>query len=167
MTEATVDVIDQLAGVKPDTPLAAVREAKPEVRTLSQGSFDALFEPADPGDLSIEERLLIALQGASANALAPMIALYEGRLVALGADPSSIAAAKSGDRATLPARLAAILAHADLLTHQPSAATPGHLETLKAAGVSTAAIVTLSQLIAFIGYQARAVVGLKLLQGSA
>ena len=98
MTEATVDVIDQLAGVRPDTPLAAVREAKPEVRKLSQGSFDALFEPADPGELSIEERLLIALQGASANALAPMIALYEGRLVALGTDPSLMAAAKGGDK---------------------------------------------------------------------
>lgn len=167
MTQVTVDVIDQLAGVKPDTPLAAVREAKPEVRTLSQGSFDALFETADPGDLSIEERLLIALQGASANALAPMIELYEGRLVVLGTDPSLIAAAKGGDKTALSARLAAILAHADLLTHQPSAATPEHLDKLKAAGVSTPAIVTLSQLIAFIGYQARAVVGLKLLEASA
>jgi CMD domain protein len=165
---ASADVIDQLAGIRPGSPVAAVRDARPDVRELSQGSFDALFELGDPGDLSMEERLLTALRGASANALPTMIELYEGRLVTLGSDPGLIAAVKgSGDTSALSPRLLAILTHADLLTHEPSAATPAHLEQLRAAGLTTRAIVTLSQLIAFIGYQARVVVGLKLLEPAA
>ena len=54
--------------------------------------------------------------------------------------------------------------HADLLTLAPRKATRQDIETLKAAGVSEADVVRLSELAAFVNYQLRVVVGLKLLK---
>jgi uncharacterized protein YciW len=53
-----------------------------------------------------------------------------------------------------------MLRHADLVTLNPSAATAVVLEALEAAGLTAAEIVTLSQIIAFVAYQARVAVSL-------
>jgi len=56
-----------------------------------------------------------------------------------------------------------VLEHVDRLTKEPRVATPEDLMGLKAQGLSDAAIVTISQLIAFLSFQVRALVGLQLL----
>ncbi len=66
-------------------------------------------------------------------------------------------------RAALGPRLAAALQHAHMLVFHPRDAAPEQLEALLGAGWSTTAIVTLSQLVAFLAYQIRAIAGLRTL----
>ncbi|CAN5573740.1 CMD domain protein [soil metagenome] len=162
------DVIDRLMGLQPGSLLSDLRLQRPAVRQHSQGSFDALLEPADASALSRTEREMVALRVATLHACAPLVALHRERLSALGVAPAAMDAAVAGPAGEgLDARTAAMLVHADMLTLEPIAARPAHLEALAAAGLSAAAIVTLSQLIAFVAYQVRVVAGLALLEGSA
>jgi CMD domain protein len=64
------------------------------------------------------------------------------------------------------ARLAAALEHAHLLVFRPRDAAPVAMQALLDAGWSTTAIVTLSQLVAFLSFQVRAVAGLRTLGAS-
>jgi CMD domain protein len=64
---------------------------------------------------------------------------------------------------SLGARLAAAFEHAHLLVFRPRDADPAALQALLGAGWSTSAIVTLSQLVAFLSFQIRAVAGLRAL----
>lgn len=61
-------------------------------------------------------------------------------------------------------RLAAALEHAHLLVLRPREASREALQTLLDAGWSTTGIVTISQLIAFVSFQLRIVIGLGALQ---
>ncbi len=65
--------------------------------------------------------------------------------------------------AALGPRLAAGFAHAHVLVFHPRDATPERLRPLVDAGWSTTAIVTLSQIVAFLAYQLRVVAGLRVL----
>jgi CMD domain protein len=67
------------------------------------------------------------------------------------------------DRAVLGARLSAALEHAHLLVFRPRDASPAALRALLDAGWSTTGIVTLSQLVAFLSFQIRVIVGLRAL----
>jgi len=58
----------------------------------------------------------------------------------------------------------AMARHADLLTLSPREATRQDIAALKAAGVSEADIVRLSELTAFVNYQLRVLAGLRLLK---
>ncbi len=68
--------------------------------------------------------------------------------------------------ATLGARLTAALEHAHLLVFRPRESSPAALAALQEAGWSTSAIVTLSQLVAFLSFQLRVVHGLLVLKES-
>ena len=67
------------------------------------------------------------------------------------------------DRQILGARLCAALEHAHLLIFHPRDASPEALQALLDAGWSTTDIVTLSQLVAFLSFQIRVIVGLRAL----
>jgi CMD domain protein len=54
------DIIDRLAGLAPDSPLALIRDRKPVTRQQAQESYRALFEPAETGDVTMQERFAIA-----------------------------------------------------------------------------------------------------------
>jgi CMD domain protein len=66
-------------------------------------------------------------------------------------------------RRTLGARLAAAFEHVHLLVFRPRDAKPAALQALLDAGWATNDIVTLSQLVAFLAFQIRAVGGLRAL----
>ena len=66
-------------------------------------------------------------------------------------------------RAVLGVRLSAALAHAHLLTFRLRDASPEALQALLDAGWSATDIVVLSQLVAFLSFQIRVVVGLRAL----
>jgi CMD domain protein len=53
-------VIDRLAGLVPGSPLAMIRDRKPVTRHQAQDSFCALFEPAVAGDVTLQERFVLA-----------------------------------------------------------------------------------------------------------
>ena len=72
----------------------------------------------------------------------------------------------SGDaRRGLGARLASALEHAHLLVFRPRDASPVAMQALLDAGWSNTAVVTLSQLVAFLSFQIRVVTGLRTLAG--
>jgi CMD domain protein len=67
------------------------------------------------------------------------------------------------DRLVLGPRLSAALEHAYLLVFRPRDASPAALQALLDVGWSTTGIVTLSQLVAFLSFQIRVIVGLRAL----
>ena len=135
----TLDLMNQLAGLPPDSPLASVRALRPDVVRHTQGSYDKLFAPAELSDLTAVERGLVALRVAALNANATLLAHYRQQLAALGITEGQMT----------------MMRHVDLVTHTPGAATPADLTALQASGLSATAIVTLSQLIAFLSFQVR------------
>ncbi|HEY5833881.1 alkylhydroperoxidase domain protein [Streptomyces sp.] len=159
------DVVDALLGIEDGTPLAALRALRPEVRAHTQGSYDALFDPAVSTGVTPEERFATALRVAALHAHEPLADHFRSRLA--GAAPGGAAAAdvEAGRTDALPARTAAMLVHAELLALRPAAATPDDHERLRAAGLDTAQIVTVSQLVSFVSFQARVLTGLALLAG--
>jgi CMD domain protein len=73
----------------------------------------------------------------------------------------------AADRKQVPgAKLAAALEHAHLLVFRPRDAAPADMKALLDAGWSTTGIVILSQLVAFLSFQVRSVVGLRTLGAS-
>lgn len=66
----------------------------------------------------------------------------------------------------LGAKLAAALEHTHMLVFRPRDSAPRAIQALLDAGWSTNAIVTLSQLVAFLSFQVRSVVGLRVLGAS-
>ena len=69
-------------------------------------------------------------------------------------------------RGVLGRRLAAAFEHMHLLVFHPRDAAPAALQELLDAGWTTADIVTLSQITAFLSFQIRAVAGLRVLAGA-
>jgi len=74
------DVIDTLAGIEPDSPLALIRDRKPVTRQQAQASYRALFEPAEPGDVTLQERFAAATFVAGLHARDEIAAFYAAGL---------------------------------------------------------------------------------------
>ena len=161
------DIIDQLAGIAPGSPLDMLRRQRPEVARYSQGSYEVLLEPGDRGGLSPAERELVALRIAVLTANDTLAEHHRARLRRLGADDATIAADGDPNTPGLAPRTAAILRHTDLVSTAPHAASQAAIHALQASGLSTSEIVTLAQLIAFVHYQVRVLAGLRLLAGEA
>ncbi len=188
------DIIDTLAGLAPGSPLAMIRDRKPLTRQQAQASYLALFAPAEPGDVTLQERFAVAVfvaalhdqdniarfyadelartepsetisttvfaQAAIARTSGPYGSYPKGRLSAEDTAGPTFRVAEP-HRGVLSARLAAALAHAHMLVFHPRDASASGLQELLDAGWSNAGIVTLSQLIAFLAFQIRTVVGLR------
>lgn len=157
------DVIDAVAGLAPESPLASLRRQRPEYVQHSQGSYDVLLAPADPAGLSLVERAAAALRVAIAHEDAALAAHYRARLQEVGG--AEVLPLVDSLAEEVPAsRLSAILHHANLVARAPGQARPAHIAELRAAGLAPRDIVALSQLVAFVAYQARVLAGLRLLQ---
>lgn len=160
------DLLDALGGIEAGTTVAELRSRRPDVVQHTQGSYDALFHPADAAGFTPVERAQAALRAAHLAHNTPLTAHYRQLLYQLGETEAAIAAVEQfPNGAALSPRIAAILHHVDLLTQDPAAATPAHLAALQAQGLTTRNIVTLSQLIAFLSFQVRALAALQLLKG--
>jgi CMD domain protein len=158
------DVLNVFAGLAPDSALARLRAQRPDVVRYAQASYRVLLEPDDPGGVSHTERHLVALRVAVLTPGPVVAAWHREHLRSLGATDRMIAAIeKFPDDPALSPREEAILRHTDLLTHEPGAATPEHLNDLRAGGLSPRDIVTISQLIALLSFQVRVLTGLRLL----
>ena len=142
------DVIDALVALHAASPLHAVRHQRAKVVAATQGSHDAIFDPALPG-LSMGERLLAAQTVARLSGSAELEVYYHDRLDRLPATPPGAE------------RVQAILAFAAALTEHPVEGDRAALLKLPAAGLSTPEVITLAQLIAFVAYQVRVVAGLQ------
>jgi CMD domain protein len=195
MSERITDLIDRLAEIAPGSHLDTIRARRMQAREHAQGSFAALFEPENPGSVSMLERLAVAAFVAGLHAEHATRDFYRSKLSA-AADVSIATAVESeiacgstkgpygsypagplsredttgvicrisdDNRRTLGPRLAAALEHTHLLVFRPRDSNPSALQALLDAGWSTDDIVTLSQLVAFLSFQIRAVAGLRAL----
>jgi CMD domain protein len=160
------DVIDELAGITPGSRLAALRRQRPDVVRHLQGSDEAIFTPRDAGGLGRAERAAAALRIAILLGDEVLQDHYAARLAELDASDTLRRTAEAGPPAVTDPRWAAILAHVDRVTSDPSSARKQHLDELAAMGLTPHAIVSLSQLIAFVNFQARVLAGLRALEGA-
>lgn len=190
-----LDVIDALAGLAPDSPLAVIRDRKPITRQQAQTSFAALFEGATT-DVTQQERFVLATFVAGLHARPEISAFYTAGLTGTS-PPQSLVSALAAEivlgraagpygaypkgplsaedvtgpiyqvaeqhRAALGGKLTAALAHVHMLVFHPRDANPAAIQHLLDAGWSNSGIVTLSQLVAFLAFQIRAAVGLRVL----
>jgi CMD domain protein len=70
------DIIDTLANISPGSRLAMIRDRKPVTRQQAQASYRALFEPAEPGDVTLQERFAVAAFVAGLHAQDEIAAFY-------------------------------------------------------------------------------------------
>jgi len=84
------DIIDLLAGLAPDSALAMIRDRKPVTRQQAQSSYRALFEPAELGDVTEQERFALASFVAGLHAQDEAAAFYAAGLA--HAAPAFVAA---------------------------------------------------------------------------
>jgi uncharacterized protein YciW len=131
-----------------------------------QGSDDAIFSPADDGGLTRAERAAAGLRVATLLRDPELSEHYRARLVALDSGGSLAKTVEGGARIT-EGRWDAILAHVDLVTRGPGSAERKDIDNLLAAGLSSHAVVSLSQLIAYVNFQSRVLAGLRMLKGAA
>jgi len=144
------DLLESIIGVAPGSALSQLRAQRPDIVRHTQGSHDVLLSPADPGGLSPSERALVAARVAELSGHAGLGAHYRSLLAERGDPPHS-------------ERLDTILRHVERVTIAPGTASPGHIDTLHAAGLDARDIVALTQIVAFVSYQVRAATGLALL----
>lgn len=155
------DLIDRIVGIQAGDALHAVRHQRDKVAVATQGSYDALFDPALAG-VSLTDRLLVALYACALTPAPELAEHYRTRLNEQGADASLIAAVENDKIDGVPdTALRTILAFTRTLILDPVKGDKAALETLPAAGVSTPDVVAIAQLIAFLSYQVRLVASLK------
>ncbi|MFS2225853.1 alkylhydroperoxidase domain protein [Pantoea sp. B65] len=142
----TSDLLNQLAELDRHPALAAARQQRDAATSHSQGSYLALFSH-DEADFPLTERFIIATAVARWHQDSILSAHY----------------AQQADHNPVAERLQLALDHAERLTFQPVTATAAHLAALQQAGWTLNAIVTLSQLVAFVSFQSRVLHGLRLL----
>ncbi len=157
------DTMNALAGIAPGSALADLRAQRPDIVSHMQASENAILRPAIDAGLTAAERAAVALRIATLLRDARLAAHYRVALAKL--DAADRLADVIDGRTPADPRLATVLAHADRLTRDPDAAAPEHLAALATAGLSKRAIIALSQVIAYVNYQARALAGLRMLGG--
>ncbi|RWR08739.1 hypothetical protein D2T32_08425 [Sinirhodobacter populi] len=157
MSEHTPDTIDRLTGGKG----AALKAARGTVWAGLEASHQALFEPDAIADITPAERALVALAVSVWHADEPAASFYATAALDAGATDTDLAAARAGQGGA--ERLAALLAHAHLLTFAPAGASPAALQSLRDAGISEDGIISASQLIAYVAHQLRAAHVLRLI----
>jgi CMD domain protein len=161
------DLLEDILGIAPGSPLAALRRRRPEAMRHSQGAYEELLRPSDPGGVSHAERAALALRVALREGEAALAAGYRAPLERAGARAEIEAAEdlSGGGAAAAGERLAALLRHADLVALRPGACGQADIDRLAALGLSPRDVVAVTQLVAFVPYQVRLLAGLRAMQG--
>lgn len=161
---AAPDILDQLAGLAADSPVAALRRQRPDVVRFTQGTDEAIFAPPiDDGGLTRAERAAAALRVATVIHDPILQDRYQTLLEPLDED-GSLLRSTDVEAGTDDARWATVIAHIDRVTTDPDSATKEHIDGLIADGLSPHAVVSLSQIIAYVNFQARVLAGLRMLR---
>lgn len=79
----TIDVIDHLVGITPDTPADALRNRRRITKEHAQKSWTALFEPADASQASLAERFAVAAFVAALHGDQSIAKFYGNKLAGL------------------------------------------------------------------------------------
>lgn len=159
------DLLEDILGIAPGSPLAVLRRRRPEALRHSQGAYEELLRPADPGGVSRAERAALALRVALRENEPALAARFRALLDGEGARAEAAAAEDlSGDGSAAGERLAVLLRHADLVASRPGDCGQAEIDRLAALGLSPRDIVAVTQLVAFVPYQVRLLAGLRAMQ---
>ncbi|WP_203581682.1 CMD domain protein [Microbacterium hibisci] len=100
MTTATIDVVDELVGVRAGDALDALRRRRPVTREQLQASYDALFAPVDDTAFPLTERLLVAAFATRSTADDATARFYADAAHAADAERAAIVLAEASATAT-------------------------------------------------------------------
>lgn len=160
----TADVVNAILAIGNESPIAQLRNRKPDLVKELQDYYLSLFEPvaSSAEALPVLDRYLVAVRVASHTGSAAVAEWYARLATDAGASREAQGQATNIDEPVREnTRLGAALRHADLLTTRPADARKEDVQALKDAGFSPAGIVSLSQTIAFVSYQLRLIAGLR------
>lgn len=187
----TADIINFLANLPGDHPLAQARARRSDALHNAQLSFSALLEPERPGTFTPAERYAVATYVAGLHRVDRARAFYAD-LLADESDslPDHVDAAIAHGLSTGPygvfrepgladfserggfilhdgptERLAGAFDIAHLLVYHPRDSRPEAIGHLYATGWSSDDIVSLAQLVSFLSFQLRVVHGLRVVGG--
>lgn len=158
------DAIDRAVGLSPEEALYATRRFRPEFVQGAEQCRLSVLQPANDQGLSAELRLALACRMATLNKDAVLTADYDAQLAAVKPAPDLLALA-AGETA-LAEPLATIARHVDLVTLTPAKAQAEDIRKLEQAGLNNPQIVALSELIAFVNFQTRVAIGLRLMRSA-
>lgn len=157
------DVIDRAAGLVPGGAVQGVRQGRQKVARATQQSYELFFDPSGTG-ISCRERLLIAFYACQLSRADGLAQHYRDQVP----DDAALCGRLEADvpDASVSPRLAAMLVFTQTLICRPAEGDREAIRALRHAGLEDPDIVTLAQLIAFLSYQIRMVVGLRALQAT-
>lgn len=141
-----------------NTPAGAAIDFRRDILLMTQTAEDAVLRPSDPGCWPHTLRAALACRIARLNACPTLAARYLAMI-----DRPDYENVADPDATDQPADLRPCLAFTDRVATRPRDISAEDIEILKAARVSDADIVRLSELNAFLAYQIRLVAGLSLL----
>lgn len=164
------DALSAILGIDGGSTIARLRQQKPNQIDELQAYYEAIFQPdaASVAALPLARRAAVAARVASHTGSRVVADWYAAIARREGVDAATLDRVRD---ATTPwtddSPLGAAIRHADLLTTHPVDAQQSDLRALELAGYSPAAIVSLSQVIAFVSYQLRLVALLRALGAEA
>jgi uncharacterized protein YciW len=157
-----MDRIDRLSGIQPDSALYAIRRERPEFVDGAELCRHTVLAPENGLGLGHALRAALAARMARQIGREDLALTYDETLRDTGSSDVLSAIATAGD-VTADGFKMALVHHADMVTRTPRDATRGDIEKLSEAGLTNAQIVALSELIAFVNFEARIIAGLEAL----
>ena len=163
MTDTTTDTIDRLAGLAQGNPSFTTRHEREKVALATQACEDLLLGSQLDSALTQAERLVLAAEQARVSGVAALEADYRARAEALSdaITPELRTILEQPDAQTGNARMDAMLHFVRTLALNPAKSDQAALLAIPTAGLSLNDTVLLAQLIGFVAYQARLLVGVK------
>lgn len=158
------DVIDRLLQLTPQDNVHALRHARQKVVAATQSFHELAFSPAGLSPAQHQDRLLAA--ALAAQATGPDVLAGEYSRLLLESGPSAAhRTLLEGGTDTGTAALDALARYARTLALKPATADRAALQSLVDAGWSVPEVVSLAQIMGYVSYQSRMMIGLLALQG--
>ncbi|WP_052182819.1 hypothetical protein [Rhizobium sp. YS-1r] len=160
-----MDQIDILSGIKPGSELYRIRRERPDYVEGTELCRQTVLEPNHGFDIGHAMRAALAARMARLIGRNDLARTYDLMLEEAGSDETLAAIASAVELPTgADIFTQALVRHADLVTKTPRNNTRADIERLEAAGLSNPQIIALSELIAFVNFEARVIVGLEALE---
>ncbi|QRM35141.1 CMD domain-containing protein [Microvirga sp. VF16] len=160
-----VDRIDILSRLNPGSELHGIRRERPEFVEGAELCRRAVLTPNSDFGISHAMRAALAARMARLIGLEDLAKSYDAQRESSDGDEMLRIIASGSD---LPTGgnffTAALVRHADLVTTKPRDSTRSDIQRLEEAGLSNSQIVAISELIAFVNFEARVIVGLRALE---
>ncbi|SDY81526.1 uncharacterized peroxidase-related enzyme [Saccharopolyspora shandongensis] len=142
----------------------ALAVLRADVRELTASVDAAVLRPADESVLSHADRARIALRVALVNEHQEYADELAAQLDSLAGDGAAEAVLDVERWSELPEALQALLAHCEQVALDPADAGFDEITALRAHGFSSAQVVAAAQIVAYVSYRVRLLLGLSLVE---